>query len=389
MQIRPELQLIINILRNEIRNSNYHFDKFTNSLSHHEINWDNFLQLIIRHRIIPQAYDHLKDKDYTPKNVLIKISNLYQNIRMQNLSMLGETLKITRELQNNDIKYIIIKGLPLGQIAYGDYFKRQAKDIDLLIDPKDLEKAQNIIVNLGFTTKYPTYELQGFKRTYYLSHQHEIVLFNKTNSVEVELHFNLNYLGLKFFDFNDIPEQSININNHTIKSTINIFHLIYLMIHGSTHAFFRIRWLHDIALYITNTDVDLNKVFALAKLLNTEHIMLQTLLLIQKVYGINNPTIEEIILKYGNKKSKELADIAMAFILDSYELTNNNGIFNKMFFKYRFYLGKIAANGQKINAIIGDLFKIEKTFPYIKMPKYMSLGYYLYYPFIALRYFRK
>lgn len=375
-----ELNLILNLLQHDV-------DKEI-TLSQDEImniNWDYFLCLAIRHRIIPQIYNHLKTLTTVPIKIIDDLEHLNYKIKMQNLNSLGEIIRTTKVLAKNNIPYFIVKGVPLSQYAYKDYTIRQAKDIDILIDPINLEKAHNLITQLGYTVTFPTYALKGFKRSYYLLHRHDIAVFNVERNIEIELHFNLNFPGVPFFRTKYLPKECINISNHNICVLKNEYHLLYLMQHAATHAFSRLRWLHDIVLFLENTLIDIEEVFALSKTLKTEHIVIQTLILIKNIYKIDKIAINQLIEKNYTKHIRHLAIIAEEFMTTDYEFGVTHNIFNKMFLKYRYYLVKLAIKGEKAKTLIADLFKIDQVFPYITMPKYLSMGYYILYPIIIIK----
>ena len=415
-----EFKLIIKLLQQDATKCTLIHEK-----DYQDINWDYLLQLTIRHRVIPQVFKHLKDINTVPSKFVEDLKHLNYKIKMQNLNIVGEIIRITKFLTTNNIPYLIVKGAPLAQLVYQDCTIRQAKDIDLLVDLAYLDLAQQLITQLGYTTTRPTYSLAGFKKSYYLAHRHDIALYNQQRQVEVELHFNLNYLGLPFFKLAEIPKKTIRLNHHHISIPSNEYHLLYLMLHAAIHAYSRIRWLHDIVLFLENTAVDINNVFSLSKTLKVEHIALQTLLLIKNLYPINNIEINLITSKIKprlshllfprqlesikikkpahrlkpednihfphdiakqNKQVTYLAKVAFKFITTDYELSNKNSAWNKMFLLYRLYLVRLAIKDKKFKAIFGDLIKIDKIFPYVTMHKYMSFGYYILYPIMVVKY---
>ena len=80
-----------------------------------------------------------------------------------------------------------------------------------------------------------------------------------------------------------------------------------------------------------------------------------------------------------------MAQAAYQFIVADYELTGGHGIFSKMFL-ISLYLAKLAAKGQRHQAIFGDLFKIDRLFPYFNLPRGYEFGYYLLYPLWIIKY---
>lgn len=374
----PELNLIMLILQDQLSNA-----KFM-QLSPH-ICWDYLYTLIIRHRIIEQVYDKLINIPHIPTNFMTKLKQSNHQIKLSLLNMHAETIRITRILEQHDLPYIIVKGVPLAIEIYGGSDKRQCKDIDLWVTPDNLEKAQKLLIDAGYQQTLPSYQLNGYKKDYYLRHKHDLALFHTKRKVEIELHFRLEYFGIKFFRFDQVTTQQIISNKCQIVTLQHDYHILYLMLHGAIHAWSRLRWLHDIYLYIMQDKCNLTRVYQLSLQLNCNHIVLQTLSLLDRVYNCRTPEINQLLSQI-DKRSLLLAQNAHQFIVADYELTGGHGIFNKMFFKYRRYLARLAAKGQRHQAIFGDLFKIDRLFPYLNLPRGCEFGYYLLYPLWIIKY---
>jgi hypothetical protein len=374
----PELSLILLILQNQLNNT-----KFMQLLL--QIRWDYLYTLIIRHRVIEQVYSKLKNTPQIPANFIAKLRQTNHQIKFNLLNMHAETIRITRILEEHDLPYIIVKGIPLAIEIYGGSDKRQCKDIDLWVTPDNLEKVQKLLINAGYLQTLPSYQLSGYKKNYYLCHKHDLAFFHSERKVEIELHFRLEYFGINFFKFNQVATQQIISNKDQIVTLQHDYHVLYLMLHGAIHAWSRLRWLHDIYLYITQDKCNLTNVYQLSLELDCSHIVLQTLSLLDKVYNYQTPKINQLLSKI-DKRSVLLAQAAYQFIVADYELTGGHGIFSKMFFKYRFYLAKLAAKGQRHQAIFGDLFKIDRLFPYFNLPRGCEFGYYLLYPLWIIKY---
>ena len=59
------------------------------------------------------------------------------------------SVKISKKLNNSDIKYTFLKGINCQNLS--EKFIRPSRDIDLLIDIKDIPRSINIIEELGFS----------------------------------------------------------------------------------------------------------------------------------------------------------------------------------------------------------------------------------------------
>ncbi len=350
------------------------------------IDWDYLLKLIIRHRVVEQAYASLRGvTEFIPAPFLTQLKQLSLSSNIASLSMVAESIRIARAIDDVKIPYSIVKGIPLAELLYGGATKRQAKDIDMLVDIDNLAQTLQILQAKGYVIERPNFNLTGFKRKYYFTHNHDIGLFHPKRKVEIELHFRLEYFGTKFFANSVNIYKTIWVQNQALMTLNDEYHVLYLMFHAAIHAWTRLRWLHDIYLYLKSERCSIQKVYALAIQLKAEKIVWQTLWLLRQIYAYQDNASEQILAQ-PNRAGLRLARVAHKFILNDYELTAGHGIFNKMFFYYRAYLIDLALPGQKFEALIGDLFKIDKIFPYLTLPRGCSWGYYLIYPFWVLKY---
>ena len=277
-----------------------------------------------------------------------------------------------------------MKGILLNLHLYGGLNTRPCRDIDVWIKPSDYARAINVLISLGYIKKLPTYELTGFKQSYYMQHRHDMAFYHPDKRILIEPHFRLDYFGINFFPWGLLTRKSIRVFNQDIMTLEDNYHLLYLMIHGSIHAWIRLRWLQDIVLFIQSNKCDLNHIMDLAKQIKCEHLVEQTLLIVHDLFPTCRASIASFI-QNPSHKSLQLAALAKQFIEGDYEMTDGFRHY-KMFFKYRYYLAKLAVKGQKRQAIFGDLFKIDEVFQYATFPDKLAFMYYLVYPLWVIKY---
>lgn len=114
-------------------------------------------------------------------------------------------------------------------------------------------------------------------------------------------------------------------------------------------------------------------------------MVIQCLWLLNKIFNLNNQDIQPLIDNIS-KKDLRLAKLLFEFVLADYELTGGHGLFNRMFYKYRWYLTQITPPKQRWRIIRQDLFKIDKTFKELTLPAGWEFGYYLLYPLYVIKY---
>ena len=376
MKGHPELALILKTLPINRSNSNtLNIDP--------NINWAFFYKLVCRHRVWHQVLESI-DAD-TPITQTLRAHCQHDKQRI--LITAGETIRVSKQLSAHHILHAFVKGTLLNVYLYGELGTRPCRDIDVWIDVNDYKAASKILLSLGYQKKLPHYELTGFKERYYLKHRHDIAFYHPTQKTLIELHFKLDYFGIDFFPIKSLTPKPVMLLNIPTPTLPDDHHLLYLMIHGSIHAWSRLRWLQDIALFIKENRCDLNHVFVLAKKIHCDHIVIQTLLLTNQLFPMQHDELQALI-QNPSRRSSQLAELGMRFITADYEFTD--GIKNiPLFFTYRFYLIKLAVRGKKFSALRDDFFKIDELFSKITFPEKLSFMYYLCYPLWILGYIRR
>lgn len=373
-----ELKLILSALQHQTSSNELSIDP--------TLNEPLFYKLILRHRVWHQVYHAFKHHQL-PIPMANALTKQCEHDKQRILITAGETVRIAREFKKQAIDHCFVKGTLLNVHVYGGLNTRPCRDIDVWVNTNTYSDAMVTLLSMGYQKKLPKYELTGFKARWYMRHRHDMAFYHPEKKILVELHFCLNYLGLNFFPLSTIPLRSINLFNVPILAPDDDYHLLYLMIHGAIHAWIRLRWLQDIALYIQNGQCDLQRVYDLATQIKCSHIVEQTLILVHDFFKLKHPVLTQLIQNPSRRGSK-LATIAKQFIIADYEMSV--GIKNiNLFFKYRLYLAQLAVRGQKLHAVLGDLFKIDELFLYVTFPSKLSFMYYVLYPIWVIKYLLK
>ena len=373
-QSPPELKLILCLLTDQTTEI-----QCTDLIA--QVDWEQLLQLIVRHRLVDQIYSALQDQPGISANFMLRLKNLNSQLKLTSLSLTAEAIRIARRFEHEGLRFILVKGIALAVNLYGGSDKRQCKDIDVWLSRADLDRAEVVLHQLGYVTTRPNYKLVGFKREHYLTHGHEVALFNESRKVEIELHFKLESAGSDFLSFEEVQTQSFSVNKQQFCTLEDNYHVLYLMLHGAKHAWGRLRWLNDIALYICQDKCDLAVVHALSLELKCEHIFMQSLWLLRAIYHIKNPKLERLLTTIDERALK-LAKLAQQFIAADFIFTGEGHVFKSSFIKYRYYQIILNNNAKRLSALWDILFNLECVFSVIKLPRYCSFGYYLLHPLV-------
>ena len=352
-----------------------------------DLDWDTLFNKTIRHRLWHQVFAAIKPlMNEVPESFFERLQQYCQLDKLRIIKTASETARIASAFTGHSLFHCFIKGMVLNVTLYPSLSMRPCKDIDLWVHPDDFPRASAVLETLGYQKKAPNYELKGLQKRYYMRHKYDIAFYNPKKRIEVELHFKLTKFAVNFPHPTTENTKSIKIFNTSVQTLDDDYNLLYLMLHGARHAFNRLRWLYDIALYLKSGNCDLLHVTNLARDIDCEHIVEQSLLLVQETFGPRDSTLSSLILN-PSKRSIYLMNTAQDFISADYEFTPKYSLYNKMFFKYRFYLATLAPFGEKLQVVLGDLFKIDKLFPYVRFPDWCFFMYYLLYPFWIMKLF--
>lgn len=207
--------------------------------------WDSFIQLTLHHRVFPNVYLKLSrhQSSCIPADVMETLRYHYNANVLKMMQLTRELNTISGQLAGDGIRTLILKGPVLAVQLYGDMAHRTSKDLDILMDAEDVERAEEVMARLGYMAEdKPTAKPNWKSKTHHLSFRH------KEHDVQVEIHWRLNPYSSGTHSFHQLWERrnTVEIMNLSFHCLGNEDLLHYLADHGARHAWFRLRWLADI-----------------------------------------------------------------------------------------------------------------------------------------------
>lgn len=142
------------------------------------------------------------------------------------------------------IDAVVLKGASIARL-YPTPSARVSSDVDLLVRPRDLERASDALLSLG----YECSDSEAMRRWSLEHHHHHF--FAHAASIPVELHF-LAYRGLGA----EIPSEPLLRRSvpfgtfRALRSLDRADEIAYLAVHAAAHRFGRLGWLYDICLIV-------------------------------------------------------------------------------------------------------------------------------------------
>ncbi|MBP2657632.1 MAG: hypothetical protein H6Q69_664 [Firmicutes bacterium] len=315
--LSPELRLLL--LCSNIKNRDKNLDAI-NKLTSFKFDWSLFTHLAIHHRVYPQAYNYLSKIAYpvVPKNVISALAKLDQDNKSNTLRVVTESIRILRAMDQCGIRVIVLKGFPLAQQLYGDITLRTSRDLDLLISPEDIGETRKIIEMRGYIWSQSVAKITSVDLEKWMKLEKNFEYWHPKLGVSVEVHWRLDCRGM------DLPMNIIENNLTSMKmfgQSINMLGkeelLLYLVIHGAIHAWFRVKWLLDIDVLIKKGEFSWAKVYQLADNFGVKSILNQTLFLVRELFETSLP--KAVTNKVdADIQAQVLAIMGLRFITDSH-----------------------------------------------------------------------
>lgn len=355
-----------------------------------DFDWNYFSKLTIKHRIYPTVYRNLKkmNPQDSKSQILSELEQRCKKNQLNALQLLSELIRIMEVFEKSRIRGLSIKGPLLGLALYGDVSMRTSKDLDILVSLADIEKAGELLQEQGYTEDGYTVFLTPKQRQLFFKTSHHISYTNKAG-IMIELHWRYN-AGNYEIPFEEIwkNRKICDVSGKKINVLKEEENFLYLIFHGSKHAWKRLRWLCDINEILKKNELDWDYLIYRADKMGITYMLEQTLILVK---GLFETAVSEFFIsdsvgkKTGNAGiTKQLAIMCMPFILSLDETSEFPGhdlyVANK---KYMFVWNK--GLYKKTNYIAKHFYPSAMEFQTYKIKDEYFFLYYVIRPFSKLK----
>ncbi len=367
-----ELKLLISLSQHEID-----VNSITGILS--EINWDLFIQLVLKHRLVSHILKHInKIKNQIPDEIINSLKEIKLNQSKTSLEYTSILIKINDLFQRKNIKYISFKGPLLSLELYDDIGFRNFRDLDILVEKENIEEAKKIIKDLNFKNIYPRIPLSNQQRKVNYSISHHYHFTHNEKPIEIELHWNItnpqSFFGITTKDIIS-HSQLINISNHDVPYISTIENLVYQAAHGSIHQWYRLFWLKDFSeLLLKYPNDEIKNARELSKKLKLEKCFWQACILSHLIYKNTMPNFINLSI------NKDLITIPLNSI--HVNDLSQQGLKGKI--KFVFYRLQMKPDFKYYFELIYRLRTHLSDWEFLKLPKYLFFLYYLLRPFLLV-----
>ncbi len=230
------------------------------------------------------VYKNLKQVDSMPRNIMDSLKNAYLVTIKNNAENIHEMFRILKILSRNRIKVIPLKGAISSEVIFGDLGLYPSSDIDILVSPEDIPKAEELLFEDGYS------KAEGLCEADLLSNHYHLIF--RKGIYTIELHWNLVkryfYIPAEFWwqeTWETVHEgMEITMLSHER-------YLMYAIFRLFDHGFRPLKFFVLIAGIIEKyrNDIDWQKLLYFAKEYRMQRLFLFTLKLINYMFDTDIP----------------------------------------------------------------------------------------------------
>lgn len=213
------------------------------------LDWDYVLREASENAILPLVGRHLPTiaPEGVPAIYMERMKAALRANTVRCLSLTAELIKIVDRLRSERILAIPYKGPVIAAQAYGDVALREYDDLDLILAQRDLPKACEVMLDLGYRKKFPWMLSPEAAKSFVPG---EYNFRDEARGLLVELHTELT---LRHFpaslDVDDFQKGlvRVDLSGHEVTTFSPEDVLPLLCVHGSKDFWERLSWIADVS----------------------------------------------------------------------------------------------------------------------------------------------
>jgi hypothetical protein len=247
MRLTPEFRLLCLALRQPRRTEDI---AALQELVAASPRWNEVIEGARRHRVATFLLHGMRasGSPQVPQPVLAELRRQAREAAQRSLAQVVELARLSRLFGEAGIRVLALKGVVLSAYLYGDLGVRDARDIDLLVDPEDFAAAERILIQSGY--EFCGNPASPRQRAAYRHWIKEAEYAHAETGIRVELHHRLSdNPGLIPTAFATLwQEREEVLMGGAVVATLPRRYLgLYLCLHGASHCWERLCWLVDLA----------------------------------------------------------------------------------------------------------------------------------------------
>jgi hypothetical protein len=246
--LEPELALVIACLRWPPDGSG---QENIRNCAGQMLDWERFLGQISRHRVTSLVFENLRRAfaSSVPPEIADRLAGAARSEARVTMRQIAETVRLTRLLAQADIGALVLKGPVLSVVAFDDPFRRDSRDIDLIVQAEELDRVDAILGADGYERRKPEAGLSAGQLARYRRWVHEFTYYSPTRRLLLEVKDRVDPM-MSLPAANIITHigrpTMVGVGGIELPTLSHVDHFLYLCAHGSRHSWFRLKWVADI-----------------------------------------------------------------------------------------------------------------------------------------------
>lgn len=283
------------------------------------VDWPAFLATVQRHRVEGLAWNAVHSLGIAiPQAVRSDLSARANAIAAHGLQSAVQSAALSATFDRAEVSHLFVKGLPVGALAYSAPFIKHSWDIDLLVEAHRIEEAAALLDQLGFEVTFPDIGSDWPRLARWHMVQKDSAWRHRESGLMVELHSRLadNRLLIPTIGIAS-PQLRVSIADGISLPTLAWPEMFaHLCVHGASSAWFRLKWISDLAALLVRSKRDLEELYQTSQCLGAGRAAAQALLL---AYWLFDIPINDKLLRSLNSgaANRWLADTALGRLLAS------------------------------------------------------------------------
>ncbi len=252
------------------------------------VDWSSLRVLADEHGVLPLLAVRLRDLDdsIVPAEMRQRLLEWQRSQMIFTLSLTAELFRLLNCFATSGLEVLLTKGPVLAARCYGDPGSRQYLDLDLIVRGKDIHRATETMIALGYEAKVPLKAIEAKKLP------GEYVFTQRDTGILVEFHtehtFRYHPRPLpveKLFE----RRACVPFDGHDVPALSTEDELILICIHGAKHFWTRLMWIADVAALVSRQNVDWDRAMAAGREVGAQRMLRVGLRLAADVLGARLP----------------------------------------------------------------------------------------------------
>ena len=254
-----------------------------------KVGWKFFLAMAERHRVAGLCWNALQSLNVPiPEPVRSALAEQANAIAAHGLQAAAKSARLSAALDKASIRHLFVKGHAVGALAYGSPFIKHSWDVDILVGEDAIKPSAAVLHELGFELVFPAFGYDWARLARWHHVQKDSAWRHPASGIIVELHGRLadNRRLIPTIGLSS-PHQTVVIAEGISLRTLALDEMFaHLCVHGASSAWFRLKWISDLAALITRSSADIDHLHRRSQDLGAGRAAAQGLLLAHHLFDI-------------------------------------------------------------------------------------------------------